>query len=547
MEAWETQLFGLVPFLSDPPNYLVYGTFRLDDSPKPELETVDAQKYHKFETWKSDGFVVSADDIAKNYGKPNKVPFVHRGERPLRSEASQTELDCLRTDLHNILWGGGANSDTDIFNLLTRLILAKVHDERDTPTSEKYQFQVLQGESLSDTMERINRLYRTALKSRLGASQDYADAQTVKEVEKGTDGQVRFAIESLEKYNFTAITRDVESDLMGDFFERIMRTGFKQTKGQFFTHPNIGRFMVDALSLPELAVERVANGQEPPTVIDPSAGCGTFLLQAMKRMTDALHEAAHDIEQLGEDAKAMLQKIIAAVPRHIWVEQYCYGTEIHTDLGLAAQVNMLLHADGSSSIFVGQERGDGLQGFSQYPSNKPLLSTSQDRDDYTHKVNENFDVVITNPPFAVTYSEQDIDRYARSISIMSESKKSEDMFVDRWFQLLKEGGRLAAVVPNSLLDGKKSAGRDFLLHRFWVRAIISLPADAFYPYTNTKTSLLFAQKKRQTDDASQQKRDVLFARANYIGYRRTAKKETPHPQNDLTDILAELKGRPVWT
>ena len=451
LNTWESQLFALVPFIEGGPDYLVYGTVRSNDSVHPELEVVDAKKFRNYSDWRSNGLEVLSYDIPKNYNKPIKVPYTHKGENALRTTATQMELNSLRKNLHDVLWGGGANSDTDIFNLLTRLILAKVHDERMTPIGQTYRFQTLQGETLLNTMERIDDLYRVALKSRLGVTQDHADTRTVSEEGKGTEGQIRFAIESLEKYDFTELTRNANSDLMGDFFEGIMRTGFKQTKGQFFTHPNIGKFMVFVLSLPELAVERVISGKEPPTVIDPSAGSGTFLIEAMKKMTEALIDKAHEIELFGEDAKAMLNKISSSVPRHQWVEQYCYGMEIHVDLGLAAQVNMLLHADGSSAIFVGPERGDGLQNFSQYPSQRPLLSTSKDRNDYSHKVNENFDAVITNPPFSVKYSKQDIERYSHSISMLSKSKDSEDLFVDRWFQLLKEGGRLAAVVPNSLL------------------------------------------------------------------------------------------------
>ena len=65
---------------------------------------------------------------------------------------------------------------------------------------------------------------------------------------------------------------------MGDFFEGIIRQGFKQTKGQFFTHINIVRFMLWGLQLDKFAIEKVNKENELLYVIDPSAEVEPFLL-----------------------------------------------------------------------------------------------------------------------------------------------------------------------------------------------------------------------------------------------------------------------------
>ena len=79
-------------------------------------------------------------------------------------------------------------------------------------------------------------------------------------------------------------------DILGDFFEGIIREGFKQTKGQFFTHINIVKFLLWGLQLDKLAIERVNKDLEIPYLIDPSAGSGTFLIEYMKFITENLKE-----------------------------------------------------------------------------------------------------------------------------------------------------------------------------------------------------------------------------------------------------------------
>ena len=557
-EAWESQLFGLAQFETPRPDVLVYGTARAHlGSAHLEAQVVHASQRRDYRDWKDNGQMIAADAISPNYGKPRKEPYVKGGRKDLRREVAVGELDGLRVTLHDVLWGGGS-TDTDVFNLLTRLILAKITDERAALPGERYGFQTLEGESLDASLERINGLYREGLTSRLNFSGEQANEKNVREAGKGTDAQIRYAIERLERYDlFSLANSESGADMLGDFFERIMRQGFKQDKGQFFTHANIADFVAQALDMENWTIERVRKGMAPPVVIDPSAGSGTFLIKAMERIFAAvqwMRDAEWDM--LNSRAREIVSGTLNQERRHAWAGDHCYGLEINSDLGLAAQINMLLHADGSSSIFSGPQQGDGLASFSQYPANCPELSGSAPHAVYPMDVSERFDAVLSNPPFSVKYTDDELARYAKSLAIAAQTKASEALFLDRWFQLLKPGGRLGVVVPNSLLDGMKSAARDHLLRHFWVRAVVSLPADAFYPHTSTKTSLVFAQKKTARELAdhydgtpSEHLRlhePIVFARANYLGYQRTAKSERPDDRDDLAGILARFREERIW-
>lgn len=84
--------------------------------------------------------------------------------------------------------------------------------------------------------------------------------------------------------------------------------------------------------------------------------------------------------------------------------------------------------------------------------------------------------------------------------MFGDKKNSENLFIERWYQLLRANGRLAAVLPESVFDTSENKYiRLFIYKYFKVKAVVSLPQLAFEPFTSTKTSILFAQKKTQAE------------------------------------------------
>ena len=84
--------------------------------------------------------------------------------------------------------------------------------------------------------------------------------------------------------------------------------------------------------------------------------------------------------------------------------------------------------------------------------------------------------------------------------LFADKKNSENLFIERYYQLLKEGGRLAVVLPESVFDTTENKYiRLFIFKYFHVKAVVSLPQITFEPFTSTKTSLLFAQKKTKKE------------------------------------------------
>ena len=144
---------------------------------------------------------------------------------------------------------------------------------------------------------------------------------------------------------------------MGDFFEGIIRNGFKQSKGQFFTHINIVQFMLYALQADKLAIQRIKEDKEIPYMIDPSAGSGTFLIEFITENMKYRNQGPNGYNADIGTARAVKDKIFSDwfYPdnrENRWAQTYIYGSEINLNLGTATKVNMILHGDGSTNIFV---------------------------------------------------------------------------------------------------------------------------------------------------------------------------------------------------
>jgi type I restriction enzyme M protein len=92
--------------------------------------------------------------------------------------------------------------------------------------------------------------------------------------------------------------------------------------------------------------------------------------------------------------------------------------------------------------------------------------------------------------------------------------------LERCCQLLKPNGRLAVVLPESLLNASEMADVRLHLYRFFkIKTIVSMPRNIFID-TPTLTSLLFAQKKSGTEIAAW---DTAWEKASAVVEERVKK------------------------
>ncbi len=472
---------------------------------KDKCILIDYDKFKSFDAWKE--VRDFTDELPERYGKAQKEPYIKGGKKDLETTFTYDQLNSLRKNLHNVLWGGGGADDNDIFSSLVNIILAKIQDEDEKEKGEKYDFQIFtfkDGESFEsneELFERINKLYRRALKQKLNITNEAKLKKSyVIDENKLSLPKLKYTVTELERFSFVDGKNSFDGkDILGDFFEGIIREGFRQTKGQFFTHIHIVKFLIWGLQLDKLAIERVNNDLEIPYLIDPAAGSGTFLIEYMKFITKNLK---YRFKNKLATKRAVEDKFSEwFMPDHRenkWAREYIYGIEMNFNLGTATKVNMILHGDGSTNVFV----KDGLLPFNFYDKETApnfLKQYEEDKLYFDRDVNAQFDAIITNPPFSVDL-DNETKKHLSSGFLFGNKKNSENLFVERWYQLLKPNGRLGAVLPESVFDTTENKYiRLFIYKYFKVKAVVSLPQLTFEPFTSTKTSLLFAQKKTKAE------------------------------------------------
>lgn len=546
--------------------YLVlYTTAETIDKVLDECIIIDTEKFPTFADWE-----VSRDfsnTLPARYGKAQKTPYIKASAKDLETDFSNEMLNQLQTDLHNVLWGGGGTDDNEVFASLTNLILAKIQDEDEKEDGDTYDFQSMtfakdgdeEFETNEQLFERINALYRRALKSKLYIlDENELQKSYVIDSKKFSLSKLKYAVQRMEGLSFVDGKNSLSGkDILGDFFEGIIRNGFKQSKGQFFTHINIVRFMLYAMQTDKLAIKRIKEDKELPYMIDPSAGSGTFLIEYMKFITKSMkyrNRNADGYNALLGTARAVKDKVLSDwfYPNHRenkWAQTYIYGSEINFNLGTAAKVNMILHGDGSTNIFV----KDGLLPFSKYEKETaPNALHGSDKNELyqNREVNGQFDLILTNPPFSVEL-DNDTKKSVKHDFMFGEKKNSENLFVERWYQLLRENGRLAAVLPESVFDTTENKYiRLFLYKYFTIKAVVSLPQISFEPYTSTKTSILFAQKKTAAevkawndawDSASKEYSHLVTQAKNLIAVANGTKQKAKLPS--IKNLTAEQERK----
>ncbi len=452
--------------------------------------------------WLEDGSLSIANELPAYYGKPKKKLLVVEGERDLVKRFEPNELKSVVTDLHNVLWGGGGTDDREILNSLVKLLLAKIQDEYDRDTNEEYHFQIHQhGDEVEPTEQlygRINNLYRRALDKQLNVTENL-EQQFVINLEKFSFGKLVYTVQKLEEYSFVDGKSTIDGkDILGDFFEQIQRDGFKQDKGQFFTPTNVVRFLLYAMEVDELALRKLNENTTLPYIIDPSCGSGTFLIEAMKMVTKEIkYRRRKEVKKSRMVQDRFDDFFMPNEKEHRWAQIFIYAIEHNPDLGTATKVNMILHGDGSTNTFV----KDGLLPFRFYQKTEhnALAQYAEDALYNRKDSNAQFDILVSNPPFSVNLDNETKNRLNATF-VFHGKKNSENLLIERYYQLLKENGRMGVVLPESVFDTTENKYiRLFLYKYFLVRAVISLPQVTFEPFTSTKTSLLLAQRKTDAE------------------------------------------------
>lgn len=464
------------------------------------------------------------DSYAAPYDIRHKA-LTYRGLENLK----ESDGGKIFNQIMEILRHNAISDKPNAFNKLLNLFVCKIIDE-DKNADDEMEFQWLETDTDESLQMRLNDLYKEGMwrfleidiidykqeevaeklnnlnadsETRRWLMQMYTDTRLKKSpnfafVEVQDDKTfalnakvVREIVKLLQIYKFRY---EQKHEFLGSFFELLLDTSMKQEAGQFFTPVPIARFVISSLPLRELVQRRVdeRNGEPLPTVIDYACGSGHFLTEYMSHLQEIIDSGIR-LDNATPSIKRQFQAW-QGLTKFTWAKDYVYGIDLDNRLVKTAKVSAFFNGDGEAAIVW----ANGLDNFEKSETFRGKLKKAHGRD------NENFDILISNPPYSVDafkstihFGEESFELYP---FITDNSSEIECLFVERMKHLLKVGGWGAVLLPSSILTngGIYARTREILLRYFRVKAIVELGSNTFMK-TNTSTVILFLERRSDND------------------------------------------------
>jgi type I restriction enzyme M protein len=459
---------------------------------------------------------------------------------------NNSNIKLLIDKLWNNFWSGGISNPLTAIEQITYLIFMKRLDdleakrERDAEfTGEKYTSRFSGKFKIPGSKEEVNKdKLRWSTFKRMPAYEMLLHVQTkvfpfLKELNGGVSPFTKHmanavfimpkasllveAINIIEQL-FVEIEKDASEggqafqDIQGDVYEMLLSEIASAGKnGQFRTPRHIIKLMAELVA-PQLG-QRIA---------DPACGTGGFLLGAYQYIiTDLVRKSqkgASSPLSFGEGSGVRLDEdgferatMSAALTEQVKdiLQNSFYGFDIDTTMVRLGLMNLMMHGIDEPQIDY-----------------KDTLSKSYNED-------SQFDIIMANPPFTGNIDKGDINE-----GLKLPTTKTELLFVERIFNMLKMGGTAAVIVPSGVIQNSGKAFealRKLIIEKAELKAVIAVPSGAFKPYAGVSTAILIFTKGGETNN-------VWFYDMQSDGYSLDDKRNKI-ADSDLPDIVQRYKER----
>ena len=298
----------------------------------------------------------------------------------------------------------------------------------------------------------VNRVFRDFLNRQY---ENVFPAQLIKVDSRMTRDLARIIDEMFEKCHIDRMT-----DVKGNALEYYQKDSKDKKIGEFFTPRHLIELIIFLVN-PQITFQKNDAGQyitdengnrviqSVERIYDPACGSGGFLITAFQIYLEKYGKYGVTNENLRENV--------------------IFGNELKDTTAMLTKLNMILLGDGHSRI-SNENALDILHG-------KPVNDKVRE---FHKEFFGKFDIVMANHPYG-----------------LEEPKKPDELFVRHMIESVREGGRIACIVGETLLFHRTYAAfRGWMLENITVEAIISLPQGVFNPYTDVKTSILLLAKKK---------------------------------------------------
>lgn len=431
--------------------------------------------------------------------------------------AIKNKIDKIWTDL----WAGGISNPLTVIEQLTYLMFIRSLDEKELEnedfevnakiTLDKIFPQSPEGQSMrwskfkdKDSREIFNlmssRVFPAIKKMKYGKLPDFVNGELQEiqddpQKEKSGTAFSRYMDDAMFLIPTPQVLEKIitgledlyindlsERDMQGDLYEYMLnKLAQAGQNGQFRTPKHIREMMVELL-------------QPTPNdkICDPACGTAGFLVSACEY-----------IRKNYEDTMTSEQWENFAGPAFT-------GFDMDRTMLRISAMNLMLHS---------------------------ITNPEIDYKDSVSKKNQisgKFTVCLANPPFKGTIDEESINDDLKAIT---NTKKTELLFLALFLRILEKGGRCACIVPDGVLFGSSKAHKSIrqeLVENHQLRAVISMPSGVFKPYAGVSTAVLVFTK---TGAGGTDK--VWFYDMTADGFSLDDKRSEVK-ENDIPDIIARF-------
>ena len=373
------------------------------------------------------------------------------------------------SDIVNKLWGfchtlrhDGIDYG-DYIEQLTYLLFLKMADEKEVHIPNGYDWDSLKDKSGTALTDHYSEILRK-LREEKGMLGDIF-AQSMPRFNNPVN--LKRLITLIDEVEWTELGVDVKGEAFEGLLEKAASEG-KKGAGQYFT--------------PRVLIQSIVRLMKPDprtfkefTICDPACGSGGFLVSAYEWLLDITNKGA-SIDR--NDYKRIKTKTY-------------FGQDLVPRPRRLALMNLYLHGI-EPTIYLGDTIYEPNRG-------------------------EQYDCILTNPPFGTKGANQAPDRDDFTISTSNKQLN----FVQHVVTTLKRGGRAAMVLPDNVLFEDK-AGDVFkiLMEDCNLHTVLRLPRGTFTPYSQgVKANVIFFQKGMPTEEVW-----IFDARSNVPG---VTKKDRP--------------------
>ncbi len=334
--------------------------------------------------------------------------------------------------------------------------------------------------------------------------------------------------------------KDSLTDIKGRAFEEFLPSQLRgKGLGQFFTPRSIVEFMI-----------KMADISIKDKVLDFASGSGGFLIKAFDRKRQLIYEMQQQyLDYIGKTREDLLEETKTQI----------FGIDAEPRAVRTAKMNMLLWGDGKKI-----QHGNGLD-IKDYQGNQ-YFAKEYSIDDEDSGV----DIILANPPFgSIEEDQQILKRYTLSKKIkkkdqngeefiINSKEKTENLFIEKAFKMLKPNGKLLIVLPEGIFSNDDSRVRDFVLSHFVIETIVKLPKHTFVMsgVDTINTVILIARKNsnerqkeiqeldKNTWINSNNKMPIIFASVNQIGVEPSGKVLLDgYNSSDLKKLAEKIEGK----